>query len=62
MLSDYQRWIYENQKEESVLSLRDWLIREAGFQTIATESIRGLGKPRDSLFRNYSNYANVEET
>ena len=60
MLSDYQRWIFEQQMDESVLSLREWLIRESGFQTIASETIRGLsGRSREPIHNNkYSNFAN----
>ena len=42
MLARYHRWIFENCKEESVLTLRTWVIQEAEFQTIASETVHGL--------------------
>ena len=34
--------MFEYNKEESVLSLREWILQESEFQTIATEAVRGL--------------------
>ena len=42
MLTDFRRWIYEKSIPEGLEALRDWLIREAEFQVIATETIKGL--------------------
>ena len=42
MLARYQRWMFENSKEESVISLRTWVLQEAEFQTIASEKVRGV--------------------
>ena len=42
MLARYHRWVFEYNKEESVLALREWIIQELEFQTIATETDRGL--------------------
>jgi hypothetical protein len=42
MLTNYHRWIYENNKDESVLSLRHWVIQEAEFHVIASETIKGV--------------------
>ena len=39
MLANYHRWIFENNHLESVETLRDWLVQEAEFQTIAAETI-----------------------
>ena len=48
MLANYHRWIYEQSKPESVESLREWVIQEAEFQTVASETIRGLqGKGKE---------------
>ena len=41
MLARYHRWVFECNKEESVLSLREWILQESEFQTIATEAVRG---------------------
>ena len=41
MLARYHRWVFEYNKEESVLALREWIIQESEFQTIATETVRG---------------------
>ena len=42
MLARYHRWIFEHNKKESVLALREWIIHESEFQTIATETLRGF--------------------
>ena len=42
MLARYNRWVFEYNKEESVLSLREWILQESEFQTMATEAVRGL--------------------
>ena len=42
MLTQYHRWIFENHKIESVEVLREWVIREAEFQTKALETVQGL--------------------
>ena len=31
MLARYQRWMFENNREESVISLRTWVLQEAEF-------------------------------
>ena len=38
----YHRWIFEKHKDESVESLRECIIQEAEFQTIVSETVRGL--------------------
>ena len=42
MLASYHRWIFENNHLESVETMSDWIVQEAEFQTIATETIRGI--------------------
>lgn len=42
MLARYHRWIFENNKPESVFTLRTWVIQESEFQTIASETVHGL--------------------
>ncbi|CAB4021266.1 Hypothetical predicted protein, partial [Paramuricea clavata] len=41
LLVRYHRWIYENRRIESVLSLRDWMLQEVEFLTTASETIHG---------------------
>ena len=42
MLARYHRWVFENNITESVAALRKWIIQEAEFQTIASETMHGL--------------------
>ena len=59
MLAHYHRWIFENNKEESVLALRSWIMQEAEFQTIASETVRGLtGKFADASNLPAARYGN----
>ena len=52
MLARYQRWLFEHNKEESVVSLRTWILQEAEFQTVASEKVRGVtGKLSDTPTR-----------
>ena len=46
MLTQYNRWHFENNHWELVETLKEFLLREAEFQTVASETIRGV---------NYSN-------
>ena len=43
LLTQYQRWVFEQGKADSVESLQTWVCRESEFQAIATETIQGLG-------------------
>ena len=64
MLARYHRWVFENSKEESMETLRYWVIQEAEFQTIAAETIRGLTLKESSKYSEpkrrtqYTNFAN----
>ncbi len=42
MVANYHRWIFENQRQGSVESLREWVLQEAEFQIIACETIHGI--------------------
>ncbi|CAG2212924.1 unnamed protein product [Mytilus edulis] len=53
MLSMYHRWIFESGKTESVEYLREWILQESEFQTIASETIHGLSTNTSSNSRNY---------
>ena len=59
MLARYHRWIFENSKEESVIALRTWILQEAEFQTIASETVNGLmgsfSEPTSQPATRYSN-------
>ena len=49
LLTQYERWVFEQGKPDSVESLKTWVCREAEFQAIAMERIKGLGaKHQDS--------------
>ena len=42
------RWVFENNITESVVALRKWVLQEAEFQTIATETMHGLTGKADN--------------
>lgn len=42
MVTEYQRWVRQNDKDESIEVLQDWVIEEAEYRTVAHEAIRGL--------------------
>ena len=48
MLANYNRWVFERKKPECVETLREWIIQEAEFQTVAAETLCGVaGKRRE---------------
>ena len=61
MLARYHRWIFENSKEESVIVLRTWILQEAEFQTIASETVHGLmGNFTESSSQPAARYSNQQ--
>ena len=42
IVTQYLRWIFETQRRESVETLREWVLQESEFQTVASEAINGL--------------------
>ena len=49
MLANYNRWVFEHNKSECVETLHQWIIKEAEFQTVAAETLKGLGsRQKDS--------------
>jgi len=51
MLAQTHRWVYERSKPECVETLREWVIQEAEFQTIATEMLHGISRSSSSTQR-----------
>ena len=61
MLARYQRRMFENNREESVISLRTWVLQESEFQTIASEKVRGVsGKLSDEPTRSTREHSLVK--
>ena len=54
MLADYRRWLFDKSKLETVQSLRQCLIRETEFLTIAAETIKELGPLKDNRQQHHS--------
>lgn len=44
MLARYHRWVFENFQVESVETLREWVIKESQFQTLAHETVEALAR------------------
>lgn len=42
LLSTYHRCVYEKKTTESVESLREWILQESEFRTVANETVYGL--------------------
>ena len=49
MLAHYPRWIHENGRWQSVQTLREFIIQEAEFQTVASETIHGLRIQKEDI-------------
>ena len=60
MLARYHRWIYENNKQESVFVLRTWVVQESEFMTIASETVNGftVKTARDTSSNSAEKYGN----
>ena len=41
-ITNFQRWLFENNKQQSVENIRIWIRREAEFSIIASEAIKGV--------------------
>ena len=41
-LAHYHRWMFENGRWESVETLKEFIVQEAEFQIVASETIRGV--------------------
>ena len=53
MLAQYHRWICERYEVESVESLHKWITQESEFQTIASETICGIGGSNETEIPRY---------
>ena len=42
MITQYQRWVFDKEKNENVDNLRFFIIQEAEFQMAAAETIHGV--------------------
>ena len=42
MLTQYQRWIYEKRRQTSVETLKEWIIMESEYETVAHETVYGF--------------------
>ncbi|XP_067649100.1 uncharacterized protein [Haliotis asinina] len=52
MITNYQRWLFEIQRQESVECLREWVLKESEFQTVASEVKLGITeKPKEKEHR-----------
>ena len=61
LLAQYRRWVVEHSKQESVLTLLDWITLEADIQMSASETIKGIDGPSSQASQseqwNYSSAA-----
>ena len=48
LLTQYNRWIFENRRRECVETLKMWVIQEAEFYTVARETVYGVSSDRRS--------------
>ena len=44
LLTNYRRWLFDNEKNDCVRLLREFVVHEAEFHSIASETLFGLGK------------------
>ena len=59
MLTQYQRWINEKRRRPSVETLRQWIIMESEYQTVAHETVYGFQETsKQSGWRTYHGNTN----
>eukprot|EP00795_Rhopilema_esculentum_P003688 gene3688-14951_t len=46
LLTQYNRWIFENRRRECVETLKMWVIQESEFYTVARETVHGVSSER----------------
>ena len=51
LLTDFHRWVTEVKRNHSVFSLREYILKEAEYQTTATEAIHGVQPRRSTSHR-----------
>jgi len=61
MLAQYHRWIYEHGRWQSVETLREFIIQESEFQTVASETIRGLSKHGNKKDNGLTFFGNTQQ-
>ena len=50
MLANYSRWVFEHKISECAETLREWIIQEAEFQSVAAETLCGVaGRRREGV-------------
>ena len=62
LLVQYHRCIYENGRWQSVETLREFIIQEAEFQTVASETIQGLSKHGNKKDNGLSFFGNTQKS
>ncbi len=62
MLAQYHRWVYENGRWQSVETLREFIIQEAEFQTVASETFRGLSKRGNKKDNRLTFFSNTQKS
>ena len=65
LLTNYYKWVIDNKRKESVLTLREFVLREAEFLSVASETIHGIAtkKPKKVVDRQRTFYGqNQKET
>ena len=60
LLTQYNRWIFENQKRECVDTLKKWIIQESEFSTVARETVHGVSSGKVSS--GSRNFGEVKKT
>ena len=46
LLTNYHRWVINSKRKESVLTLREFVLREAEFLSVASKTIHGIATRR----------------
>ncbi|XP_067667338.1 uncharacterized protein [Haliotis asinina] len=54
MLTDYHRWVFDRERQESVETLREWVLQEAELSVMASETLHGLSKKGKTIARGQS--------
>ena len=50
LVTSYNRWMYENEKEGTVETLLEWVMRETEFMVIGTKAVHGIGSVKSTCY------------
>ena len=58
LIINYERWLFENGRDDIVEALSEWVCRDAEFEMVASETVHGLFNSFPQGSKNYNKNQN----